>query len=104
LRILQARPFQACNALNPLSSTFLPASLASFELAADSAYSSSTYNCLKPGVWSITIKELVICGIFFVGVVLSGQAAVAAVSAFIFKKVLFWREFRPSIYLLFLVF
>ncbi|KAH7623840.1 hypothetical protein NADE_008657 [Nannochloris sp. 'desiccata'] len=101
--IKKARPFQAYNALNPLNSMVLPASLASFELAAESTYSNCP-NC-KPQFWdNLPIKELVICGIFFVGVVLSGQAAVAAVSAFIFKKVLFWRESQVSIYLLFLVF
>ncbi|KAG7668558.1 hypothetical protein Ndes2526B_g03821 [Nannochloris sp. 'desiccata'] len=73
--IKKARPFQACNALNPLSSTFLPASLASFELAAESAYSSST---CKPGVWSITIKDGILLVVFLAGVVLCGQAALAA--------------------------
>ncbi|KAH7623839.1 hypothetical protein Ndes2526B_g01086 [Nannochloris sp. 'desiccata'] len=75
--IKKARPFQAYNALNPLNSMVLPASLASFELAAESTYSNCP-NC-KPQFWdNLPIKELVICGIFFVGVVLSGQAAVAA--------------------------
>ncbi|KAG7675016.1 hypothetical protein Ndes2526B_g07868 [Nannochloris sp. 'desiccata'] len=77
--IKKARPFQAYNALNPLNSILLPASLASFELAAESTYSSSTCPNCKPQFWdNLPIKELVICGIFFVGVVLSGQAAVAA--------------------------
>ena len=69
---------------------FLPASLASFELAAEPTYSSSTCPNCNPPFWTyLPIKEGIILVAFFTGVVICGQAALAAVSAFIFKKVSF---------------